>query len=209
MMNSFIQKVKERPKIKNFILWLIVSKHNPKPRWWIRNFLTPFIHKKGKGSRIRKRTRIDIFPWYQFSLGKYSTIEDFATVSNGAGDLIIGDLVRIGIGSVVLGPAIIGTGCSIGQHAFVSGFNHCYQDVNINIKFQDLERKIVVIEEDTYIGANSVILAGVHIGKHCQIGAGSVGTKDIPDYSIAVGNPARVIKRYDFQQQEWTRITTT
>ena len=154
-------------------------------------------------SIIRNPAGIDIFPWYQFSLGKYSTIEDFATVSNGAGDLIIGDLVRIGIGSVVLGPAIIGTGCSIGQHAFVSGFNHCYQDVNINIKFQDL------IEEDTYIGANSVILAGVHIGKHCQIGAGSVVTKDIPDYSIAVGNPARVIKRYDFQQQEWTRITTT
>ena len=51
-----------------------------------------------------------------------------------------------------------------------------------------------------------MITAGVHVGKRCQIGAGSVVTKDIPDYSIAVGNPARVIKQYDFEQKEWIKV---
>ena len=53
---------------------------------------------------------------------------------------------------------------------------------------------------DTYIGSNtvvdirSIILPGVHIGNHCVIGAGSVVTKDIPDHSVAAGNPAKVIR---------------
>ena len=49
-------------------------------------------------------------------------------------------------------------------------------------------------------------LAGVTIGERCQIGAGSVVTKDIPAYSVAVGNPARVIKRYDPEKQTWVKI---
>lgn len=52
----------------------------------------------------------------------------------------------------------------------------------------------ITINDDVWIGANAVIAAGVTIGKHCVIGAGSVVTKDVPDYSVAVGNPAKVIK---------------
>ncbi len=52
----------------------------------------------------------------------------------------------------------------------------------------------IIIDDDVWVGANSVILAGVKIGKHCVIGAGSIVTKDIPDYTIAVGNPARIYK---------------
>jgi acetyltransferase-like isoleucine patch superfamily enzyme len=55
--------------------------------------------------------------------------------------------------------------------------------------------KRVVINNDVWIGANSIILPGVEIGEGAVIGAGSVVTKDIPRYSIAVGNPARVIKQ--------------
>ena len=64
-------------------------------------------------------------------------------------------------------------------------------------------KKDVIIEDDSHIGANSVIVAGVHIGKRCQIGAGSVVTKNIPDYSVAVGNPAKVIKHFNFQLNKW------
>ena len=49
-------------------------------------------------------------------------------------------------------------------------------------------------------------VAGVTIGERCQIGAGSVVTKDIPSYSVAVGNPARVIKRYDAARAKWIRV---
>lgn len=50
-----------------------------------------------------------------------------------------------------------------------------------------------------------MVMPGVTIGKKCVIGAGAIVTKDIPDYSIAVGNPARVIKEYDFEEHEWIR----
>ena len=63
----------------------------------------------------------------------------------------------------------------------------------------------VIIEDESWIGANTVITSGVHIGKHCVIGAGSVVTKDIPDYSVAVGNPAKVVKHYDPCGQQWKR----
>ena len=51
-----------------------------------------------------------------------------------------------------------------------------------------------------------MVVAGVTIGERCQIGAGSVVTKDIPAYSVAVGNPARVIKCYDPEKQTWVKI---
>ncbi|MBS7196984.1 MAG: acyltransferase [Bacteroidales bacterium] len=202
---DFLFKLKKYNRLRPFLIWLISSSRNPRPRWWIRWFINPIIHKKGKGAKIRRRTRLDIFPWHKFSLGNHATIEDFVTVANGAGDLIIGNLVRIGIGSVVLGPVTIKSGCGLGQHVFIAGFNHGYEDATSNSKFQELIRKPVIIEEDTHIGSNSVVIAGVHIGKRCQIGAGSVVTKDIPDYCIAAGNPAKIIKRYDTEKQEWIR----
>ena len=67
-------------------------------------------------------------------------------------------------------------------------------------------RKEVTIGRESHIGANSVVVAGVTIGERCQIGAGSVVTKDIPAYSVAVGNPARVIKHYDPEKQTWVKI---
>jgi acetyltransferase-like isoleucine patch superfamily enzyme len=51
-----------------------------------------------------------------------------------------------------------------------------------------------------------VVTAGVTIGKHSVIAAGAVVTKNIPPYSIAVGNPARVIKHYDFEQKAWVKV---
>lgn len=145
-------------------------------------------------------------PWNQFTVGKNSLIEDFTTINNGAGDVIIGDNARIGIGSVVIGPVRFGNKVGLGQHVFISGFNHGYEDGNVDSNEQPLVKKTVVIDEDSHIGANCVVVAGVHIGKRCQIGAGSVVTKDIPDYSVAIGNPARVIKRYDINKQKWIRI---
>lgn len=57
-----------------------------------------------------------------------------------------------------------------------------------------LTLKQVLIKKGAWIGANAVILPGVCVGKHAIVGAGSVVTKDVPDYGVAVGNPARVIK---------------
>ena len=199
--------IKNNPQLKQFILLLIAPKRNPKPRLWVKLFLNPLIHKRGKNAIIRRRkSRIDVFPWNRFDVGSNTTIEDFTTINNGAGDLIFGDNVRIGIGSVVLGPVTIKSGSGLGQHVFIAGFNHGYKDATQNSKYQKLDKRPVIIEEDSHIGANSVVVAGVHIGKRCQIGAGSVVTKNIPDYSIAAGNPAKIIKQYNFEKQEWVKV---
>jgi len=202
---NIVNKIKSNPKIKGLIHWTITPQRNPKPRLWVRLFLNPLFHKKGKGALIRYRSRIDVFPWNSFEIGKLTTIEDFTTINNGSGDVIIGNMVRVGIGSVIIGPVTIGNGSGLGQHVFVSGFNHGFEDGNKNSTLQPLVIKPVIIEDDVHIGANSVIVAGVHIGRRSQIGAGSVVTKDIPSFCVAVGNPAQVIKQYNQQTGLWEK----
>lgn len=202
------ERLKHNPQLKQFFLNLISSNKNPKPRLWVKIFLNPLIHKKGKGAIIRsRRSRIDVFPWHQFNVGKDAIIEDFTVINNGAGEVIIGDKARIGIGSVIIGPVQIGDNVGLGQHVFISGFNHIYQDAERDSNEQELERKTVFIDKETHIGSNSVILAGVQIGKRVQIGAGSVVTKNIPDFCVAVGNPARIVKQYDFEKKQWIKAS--
>ncbi|MDT0620929.1 acyltransferase [Croceitalea vernalis] len=163
-------------------------------------------HKKGKGATIRRNSRIDVFPWKRFEVGKLTTIESYCTVNNGSGDVLLGDRVRVGIGSVVIGPVSMGHGSGLGQNVFVSGFNHGYADGSKNSSQQALDIRPTIIEDEAHIGANSVVLAGVTIGRNCQVGAGSVVTKDIPPYSVAVGNPARVIKQFNHNTGIWEAV---
>ncbi len=204
---GIVQKIKSNPKIKEFVLWTIAPKRNPRPRLWVRWFLNPFVHKKGKGATIRCRSRIDVFPWNRFEIGNLTTIEDFCTINNGSGNVLLGNRVRVGIGSVIIGPVTMGNGAGLGQHVFVSGFNHGYKDGTKNSSVQPLDIKPVVIEDEVHIGANSVVTAGVTIGQRSQIGAGSVVTKSIPPFSIAVGNPCRVIKRLNQATGIWERVS--
>jgi acetyltransferase-like isoleucine patch superfamily enzyme len=146
-----------------------------------------------------------VFPWHKFEVGSNSIVEDYCTINNGAGDVIIGSNARVGIGSVIIGPVFLGDKVGLGQHVFISGFNHGYEDGGRDSNEQELVRKPIIIGDEAHIGANSVVVAGVKIGKRVQVGAGSVVTKDIPAYSVAVGNPARVIKRYDFEKKEWVK----
>ncbi len=71
---------------------------------------------------------------------------------------------------------------------------------------QGITTSPIHIGEHTIIGANVIVLPGITIGKHCFIGAGCVVTQNIPDYCVTVGNPARIIKRYNPQSQTWEKI---
>ncbi|MEI6048258.1 MAG: acyltransferase [Bacteroidota bacterium] len=203
---SIKEQIKSNPKIKEFALFLITSKQNPRPRFWVRWFLNPLLHKKGKGTVIRRHTRIDVFPWNKFSTGQKCTIEDFVTINNGVGDVIIGNNSRIGIGNTLIGPICIGNDVIFAQNIVLSGLNHGYQDVHTPIKNQAVTKSPIKIEDEVWIGANSVVVAGVTIGKHSVIAAGSVVTKDIPPFSVAVGNPCRVIKHLNHETGIWERV---
>jgi len=148
---------------------------------------------------------MDVFPFKNFSLGSKSIIEDFAVINNGVGDVIIGHNTGIGISNVIIGPVTLGNYVMFAQHVVLSGLNHGYEDITIPTRLQKVVTKPITIADNVWIGANSVITAGVTIGKHAVIGAGSVVTKDIPEYSVAVGNPARVIKKYNFTTKSWEK----
>lgn len=64
----------------------------------------------------------------------------------------------------------------------------------------------VQIGDETWVGIHASVIGPVKIGKHCVIGANSVVTNNIPDYSVAVGVPARVIKNYNFKKKQWESI---
>ncbi len=177
-----------------------------KPRLWVRLFVNPLIHKKGRGSKICWKTRMDVLPFNKFELGEKSTIEDFATVNNGLGDVIIGQRTRIGLGNVIIGPVNIGHDVILAQNIVVSAMNHGYADVAIPIKNQACSKDLITIADECWIGANCVITAGVNIGKHSVVAGGSVVVKDVPAYSIVAGNPARVIKQFNFESMLWEKI---
>jgi len=149
---------------------------------------------------------MDVMPFNNFVLGNDSTIEDFCTINNGVGDVLIGDRTRIGMSNVLIGPVTIGNDVMMAQNIVLSGLNHGYEDINTVPHKQPVTKKKITIEDEVWIGANVVIVAGVTIGKHAVIAAGSVVTKNIPSYSVVVGNPAKVIKQYNPQTGHWDRV---
>ena len=203
---SIKERIKANKKLKRFVLWLIIPSYQARPRKWINWFVNPFYHKRGKSSTIRNTARMDVLPFNKFEIGNYSTIEDFCTINNGVGDVIIGSNTRIGIGNVIIGPVIIGNSVIFAQNIVLSGLNHSYKDIGLPIVDQKVSTAQIIIEDESWIGANAVITAGITIGKHSVVAAGSVVTKNIPPYSVAAGNPARVLKQYNFENKEWVRI---
>lgn len=203
---SVTEKIKSNKKLKGFVHWMLIPPYQARPRKWVSWFVNPFYHKKGKHAVIRRSTRMDVVPFNKFELGDYSTIEDFCTVNNGVGAVKIGSETRIGMSNVIIGPVTIGNSVIFAQNVVMSGLNHSYEDISLPISKQKEITSPITIEDECWIGANAVITAGVTIGKHSVIAAGSVVTKNIPAYSVAVGNPARVIKQYDFATKQWIRI---
>ena len=116
----------------------------------------------------------------------------------------IGDRCLIGRGSGIVGHFGIDIGHDVwtGHHVYITDQNHGYEDVDLPISMQTQPEKLVTIGDGSWIGAGSVILPGARIGKHVAIGANSVVNVEIPDFSVAVGTPARVIKRYS-EESGW------
>lgn len=124
--------------------------------------------------------------------------------------VVIGDRCLIGRDSGIVGHLEIRIGDDVwtGHRVYITDQNHGYEDVTRPISVQTQPEQPVHIGDGTWIGTGSVILPGARIGRHCTIGANSVVTGAIPSYSVAVGAPARVIKRY-VEGRGWEAVTPT
>jgi len=198
--------IKNNSTLKRLVHRLLIPKDAARPRLWVKVFLNRFYHPRGSGAQVRRSARLDVFPFNQFALGYQSVIEDFCTINNGVGDVMIGHNTLVGIGNVIIGPIIIGNNVILAQNIVASGLNHQYKNIDIPIYKQEITTSKIIIEDDCWIAANVVITAGVTIGKHCVIAAGAVVTKNIPPFSVAAGNPAKVIKQYDAGVKEWVKV---
>lgn len=100
---------------------------------------------------------------------------------------------------------VLGKNVQTANNVYISDNLHGYENVEIPVMHQPVTYKAdVSIGDGSWIGENACIL-GATIGTNCVIGANSVVTGDIPDYSVAVGAPARVIKRYNINSKAWER----
>jgi carbonic anhydrase/acetyltransferase-like protein (isoleucine patch superfamily) len=203
---SLKEKVKSSPRLKNLVLQILTTGKGIRPRWWVRNLLNPFYLKKGKGTKIFRLARMDVMPYNPFEIGDYSVIEAFTFVNNGMGAVKIGNHTFIGAMNVIIGPVTLHDNIITAQNVVMSGLNHGYEDISLPIRDQPCTTGEIVIGEGSWIGANAVITAGVEIGKHCIVAGGSVVTRNVPDFSIVGGNPAKLLKQYNPETKQWERV---
>lgn len=148
--------------------------------------------------RLRVSTGCHFFKIHNMQFGKNIGISRNCSFYSENGRIEIDDNTAFNenchINSSGGGLIKIGKKCMIGPNVVIRTASHNFSNKNIFIQDQSHSFKNIIISEDCWIAANVTILGGVIIGKGSVIGAGAVVTKSIPEFSVAVGVPARVIK---------------
>ena len=191
--NAIREMMKSNGGIKRMVDFFIMNQRLTRPRWYVR-LLAPLYQHRAFSAKIYGSVRMDTPPYRRFSIGKRSVVESFSCINNAVGDVVIGDYTRIGLHCTVIGPVTIGNHVNLAQGITVSALNHNFEDTRLRIDEQGVNTSEIIIDDDVWIGANAVITAGVHIGRHSVVAAGAVVTKDVPEYSVVGGVPAKVIR---------------
>jgi acetyltransferase-like isoleucine patch superfamily enzyme len=148
-------------------------------------------------------------------IGDGSVVGPYSTLSAGVGpgqvleqDTVvrIGNRCVIGKGSTIVGHASVEIGDDVwtGPHVYVTDANHGYEDITVPIGLQFAAPRPVRIGAGSWLGTGVVVLPGTTIGRHVVVGAGAVVADDLPDTSVAVGSPARVVRQY--VDGEWVAV---
>ncbi len=143
-----------------------------------RNSAVPLLDKKNIEARIEPGAIIRD----QVSIGKNAVIMMGAVINIGA---VIGEGTMIDMGAILGGRATVGNHCHIGAGAVLAGV------------IEPASATPVIIEDEVLIGANAVVIEGVHVGRNAVVAAGAVVIEDVPENAVVAGCPACVIKMKD------------
>ncbi|HEL2978675.1 TPA: acyltransferase [Stenotrophomonas maltophilia] len=129
---------------------------------------------------------------------------------HGKGALFIADNVSIGQNFHVIAGSklLIGSGCLISGDVFVTDTDHTFDLIDVPVFDQPDRTSSTKIGDNCFIGIGARIQAGTNLGCGCVVGANSVVRGDFPDYSMIVGAPARVVKRYSPEDGTWQRLVS-
>lgn len=168
----------------------------------------PKFRKLGFGARLFRPFRVD--GWDGIELGRHTVLQGGGWLYCRGIDATPASL-KLGKGCVLgynnhitaVREVVIGDHVLTANNVYISDNLHGYEDTSRPIMHQPVKfKKAVSIGDGSWIGENACII-GARIGKNCVIGANAVVTNDVPDYCVAVGIPAVVIRQFDAQLQKW------
>jgi acetyltransferase-like isoleucine patch superfamily enzyme len=179
-------------------------------RWFFARFRRRF-RELGNGSFIVSPFRIDGAPEIAIGVGTFVQRGVWLYCAGLDGELstlTIGARCVFGYNNHITAARDVSIGDDVltANNVFISDSDHGFEDTTTPIMQQPLRVKAPVsIGSGSWIGENACVL-GASIGRNCVIGANAVVVTDIPDFSVAVGNPARVVRQFDPLSQQWRKI---
>lgn len=184
-------------------------------RWEDWQFAAAITNHTARGRKFKRfgDGSLIAFPWvtvyneHYIEIGSNTMIGPYCALSAGmlpgqecltSPVVKIGDRCLIGRGSGIVGHLAISIGDDVwtGHHVYITDQNHGYEDVSRPISQQTQPEQPVIIGDGSWLGAGTVVLPGATIGRHVAVGANAVVTGALPDFCVAVGAPARVIRQY-------------
>jgi len=146
------------------------------------------------GGTVSRRLRALLAQQMLDECGERVNVEHGAWFGSGKG-IRLGDRSDIGMDALVIGPVHIGRDVMMGPRCILLASSHRVDDTSRPMNQQGfLDDRPIVIEDDVWIGAGSIVLPGRRIGRGAIIGAGSVVTRHVPPYVVVAGNPAVIIR---------------
>jgi acetyltransferase-like isoleucine patch superfamily enzyme len=147
-------------------------------------------------ARLHCLSREDIVIGERVTIGKFALIECTSVLWHHGKGLVVGDDSSIGDYSFLgcSGGINIGKNVLMGQRVSFHSSNHVFEDPDTDIRIQGVAAKGIVVGDDCWLGAGTIILDGVKLGDGCVVAAGSVLTTSFPARSVIAGVPARLIR---------------
>ena len=166
----------------------------------------------GPGSYIVPPARVTMPEAIHLGAGviihEHSWISVVEAVQGYTPKLTIGDRTLIDrmLHVACVGEIEIGEDVLIGERTLIGDTYHDYKDLDAHILEQAVVPRKVTLERGAHLGLNVIVMPGVTIGEQAIVGAGAVVTRDVPPRTVVVGNPARVVRRFDTEREAWISV---